>query len=366
MSPAPVEPAAPVPGLLTTRSWFDVAVARAALRVEPADRVLALCGAGDVGLCLAATGASVDLTDLRHAQLAYAHLAIAAAARLPVASARSLFGLDHFGRRVWFYHFLRPELDEATRCFWDAHEGAIRLGLVDQGSVERRVALLRSRALPLAVRREVVEAVLAAPDLETQRTLYRTRWDTWRWHAALRMALSPVALAGAGIQSPRLAAAEANLAARFAARCHHMFEHTKIAGHANLRWALSGTVAGDPGPAWMQPDAYSGLAAGRVPRRWLHGRLLDALHEPPAGGWTAFFLGDAFEDLAPDAEPAVWDALVRAAAPGARLVSWRLSRPYSRPSSVVGRLRRDDAASARALDAEPVPAWVGVDVEVLP
>jgi hypothetical protein len=73
----------------------------------------------------------------------------AAARELPVQSVRSLLGLGHFGRRVWFYHYLRAALPVDVRRFWDGEERAIREGLVGAGRVEREMARIRARVLPL-------------------------------------------------------------------------------------------------------------------------------------------------------------------------------------------------------------------------
>lgn len=357
---------AAVPGLLTTRTWYEPPAALAALRVAPGARVLAACGAGDVAFALASAGATVDAVDVRHAQVAYANLALTAVAQLPLQSVRSLFGHGHFGRRVWFYHFLRPLLDDATRTFWDAHEDAVRGGLANQGQVERQVTLMRGRALGLAVPREVVRAVACAPSVEAQYSLFRSKWEGWRWRAALGMALSPVALAGAGLATPRLAGAASTYATQVAARVNHAMANTWLAGHANLRWALTGE-SGNPElvPGWLTPEGYASLRAARPRITVAHARVADALASPPPGGWSAFYLGDTLDELAPEAHPELLERLLAAAAPGARVASWRLARPYARPAALRDRFIRDEDASAAALAAEPVPAWTGVDVETL-
>lgn len=360
----PDSPIAPVPGLLTTRSWFEPAVVVQALGVGPSSQVFSACGSGELAFALAAEGASVLAVDLRHAQVAYARLALAAVAVLPVQSVRSLFGYGHFGRRVWFYHFLRPHLDSATRAFWDQHEGAIRGGLVNQGHVERRISVLRSRVLGLAVRRDVVVALANAGSLEEQREIFEQRWSGWRWSAALKLVLSPLALTGMGLR--RTASPESSYAGRVHARVLRTFSTTWIAAHANLRWALTGESGdSDLAPLWLRPEGGASLRAASPRLSFHHGRLSDALLEPPAGGWSAFYLGDTLDDLSENAQTELLERVVSAAAPGARVVSWRLMRPYVRAAHLLPKLVRDEAASALALAGESVPAWSGVDVETI-
>ena len=83
---------------------------------------------------------SVDLSSPEGASLA---LTIVACRALPRASAAALFGEDRFGRRIWFYHHVRDGLGPAARAFWDAHERAVRLGLVAAGASEHRLAGVR-------------------------------------------------------------------------------------------------------------------------------------------------------------------------------------------------------------------------------
>ncbi len=356
---------APVPGLLATRGWFEPAVATTALAVTPGARVLAICGAGEVAFSLAAAGAAVHAVDVRQAQLAYARLVLAGVVALPPASTRSMLGMAHFGRRLWFYHHVRAALDEGSRDFWDAHEGALRLGVVDQGSVERRVATLRARVLPLAVPASVLARVLAAQTMDEQRQLFRERWDTWRWHGALRMAFAPLALASVGLNSPRLAAVRADYATPFADRVRRVFDTVHVGRHPGLRWALTGISDDQHAPTWLESARYEALRAGAAGIAFVHGRLLDALRDPPVGGWNAYFLADALDELSPDAAAEVLENVVRSAAPGARVVSWRLGGSYARSASVARHLVRDVAASVLASATEPIPAWSGVDVETV-
>ncbi len=356
-----------MPGLLATRPWFTPAVALGALAPGEADRVFAVAGSGDVGFaCVGA--ASVDMVDVREAQVAWTRLCLRAAAELPVQSVRSLLGYAHHGRRVWFYHYLRPHLDPATRGFWDGNEGAIRLGLVEQGQVERRIASLRGRALRLAVDRDVVEAVLASPDLPTQSAAFRARWDGWRWRTALRLALSPLALAGANLTTPRLVGADTGYPLRVAERIRHTFDTLRLAHEPALRWALTGRHGGDEAlevaaHGWLSTPGHAALKAA-VPRVAVrHARLWEALADPPSGGWTRFHLGDALDALDPPAQTELLHRVVAAAAPDARMVSWRLVRPYSRDPVFARRIERDEEASTIAWDREAVPAWSGVDVE---
>lgn len=137
------------PGPEVGRCWLDRATIEAELRaglrvavdtrgIDPALSALAL-GAREVGLVAGDPG-----EEARRA------LEVAALQELPVQSTRSLLGYGAAGRRVWFYHHLRPRLPAAVQAFWDAREERIRLGIIHQGDRERSVA--RVLGLPAVLR----------------------------------------------------------------------------------------------------------------------------------------------------------------------------------------------------------------------
>ena len=141
------------------QDWVDeVAVAReiATLRARAGGLLrVGVDGAGDLALTLLARGVDeVVLTVRSSGERACAEARRAAARELPAASIRSFLGWGHFGRRVWFYHYLRPGLPEDARAWLDTHEDRVREGLLGAGAWERRLARLRAWApTPLATLR---------------------------------------------------------------------------------------------------------------------------------------------------------------------------------------------------------------------
>lgn len=89
------------------------------------------------GLACLASGAAALVYPSDTPQGAALALCLAGIAELKPAPYAALLGLDPAGRRIWFYHHLRPLLPAAARAFWDAQEPAIRAGLVHSGRFER-------------------------------------------------------------------------------------------------------------------------------------------------------------------------------------------------------------------------------------
>lgn len=227
-------------------------------------RVLVVDDPGEVVLALAAAGASVTLL-ARPDLAAVARVKVEAARRLPLASTRSFLGLGHFGRRVWFYHHLRPGLPEPVRRWWDAREDWVREGLLAGGERERRVA---------AVRR-----VLRAVDLDAARRAgeagARERW--WQARGPVgRLGLGGVVWAGAELDArPSVPALLARVGEVLRA---HPLERSLL-----LEWAWTGGWA-DPagGPAWLSPELYPAAVEGAERVVFVEGPLPAVLAR---GGW---------------------------------------------------------------------------------
>ena len=120
-------------------------------------------------------------------------LSVEACRALPLASAAALFGEDAFGRRIWFYHHVRPALDARTRAFWDDRERWIRLGLVGAGRFEQRLARLRGIwRLGSGRRRMTMQARAVAAAWGRGAALERSRWSADDpWVQALRSGRAP-------------------------------------------------------------------------------------------------------------------------------------------------------------------------------
>lgn len=133
-------------GLVQTHSWDDPDQVIAAL--SPANqRIFCIESAGDVAFALLIAGArEVVAVCPDFPQFALCELKKTALQLLPVQSVRSFLGLGYFGRRVWFYHYVREALAPDVRRFWDARESLIREGLLGAGLVERRIARVRKLA----------------------------------------------------------------------------------------------------------------------------------------------------------------------------------------------------------------------------
>ena len=178
-------PAASVAGLFCWGPWQDAAGLLSQVPEVRGGVVLALADARSGGLGAAQAGAEIVVADPATVEGAALALSVRACQQLPHASAAALFGEDAFGRRVWFYHHLRPFLPSASRDFWDRHERSVRLGLCGSGRFEQRLRRLRPiwRLGPGPRRARLLAGVLGqawgqGAQVDASRLRHRSRW--WR------------------------------------------------------------------------------------------------------------------------------------------------------------------------------------------
>ncbi len=171
-------------------------------------------------------------------QEALVRLKLAAVRLLPVQSVRSFLGLAHFGRRVWFYHEIRPLLLPQTRAFWDDREALIRAGLFASGGHERAMTSFRRRFLPLAHRPSTIDALLAQTSLPEQLDWAERHWFTPRWRLLART-------------HPLARAVDVAIRTRPAATDYR------------LQWRLLGRFLDlEAGPLWLTTPGHKALRAG--------------------------------------------------------------------------------------------------------
>lgn len=350
----PMRPAAEKPlaaRLNYAQCWEDERVLVEALRPAADEDVLSIGSAGDNTIALALAGArSVTAVDLSEPQLALLELKLAGA-RLHYLEYRQLLGLDTPGRRVFLYHQVRDALSDRARRYWNAHEHVVREGILGSGRFERYLSAFRERVLPLVHRRETVRGWFDLPDVEAQRAYYERSWDTWRWRTLFRLFFSRPVMAARGRSPEQFAHVEGPVASVLLGRARRVLTGLPLADNGYVQWMLLGErVRDEAWPAYLRPEGFRrlGEVADRI--RLVHGPIQQALAR--GGSWSAFNLSDVPEYLSEAEHTALYQAIVGAAAPGARVAYWNLFVPRQRPDALAERVeaRTVEAAALHARD----------------
>jgi S-adenosylmethionine-diacylglycerol 3-amino-3-carboxypropyl transferase len=377
--------------------WEDPAVLQGALRVGPDDDVLSICSAGDNSFALAIAGAnSVTCVDLSVPQLALAELKLRAAEALPVQSFRSLLGLDPGGRRIWFYHHVRPLLSHRARAWFDENESLVREGIVFQGRFERYLATFSTRILPLIHDRDTVRRLLAQgdsvpqygapqdgapPDADhpgpnrldagregagAQRRFYENVWDTWRWRALFRVFFSEAVMARRGRSKEQFAFVDGPVSSAFLERVAHGLRDLPISDNYFLSWYLRSSFADlENAHPYLSTAGHKALAGAGDRIRFIAADVESYLRACDPGSFSAFNFSNIFEYLDADTHRRILELTVRAARPGARICYWNLLVPRWRPDDMAHLIDRDEPLGARLLAQDRALVYGAVQVEVV-
>lgn len=356
-------------GLRYSRVWEDADVAVEALAPGPESHVLSICSGACNVLALALAGAGrVCAVDVNEAQLALAELHLVAAAALDLDDYRCLVGMSGPGgadvpRRGSLYDAVRPGLGESARDVWDARRDDITFGVVHAGRLERYFRGFRA-VLPADVV-DIVDAVVAAPDLPSQLPLVEILLDDGRLRRAALDYYCTDRLAAGGRHASQYAHVEVeDTAAEFFDRLAAMLCAVHVGTNAYLRLFLDGTYPRDDAdlPPHLSADGHARLRDVGAAVELVRGDLFEVLLASDPGEFTALNLSDVPEYHA----PAAFEKLLAIAAdrlpPGGRVLWWSLLAPRPLPGGLDDRLVDLAAMSAELHDRDRVFFYRSVHV----
>jgi S-adenosylmethionine-diacylglycerol 3-amino-3-carboxypropyl transferase len=349
--------------------WEDVRMLSDALAPAVGRRVLSIASAGDNSIALALAGAEVDAIDLSAPQLALCRLKCAAA-KLDYGDFRVLFGVDTLAMR-------RRCIGACARTSTPRRE---------RGSTASRGAVRRRRARFGPVRR--VSPAVSNPHPPADPPARRpwsagSSWTTQRprvgptgvgsrtpaGNALFRLFFSRTVMAARGRSREQFAHVRGPIGDVLSARTERVLTELPIRDNGYVQWILFGAIVFDEAlPPWLSEAGHRqlGEAARRI--RWLHAPLGDHLAAAGSRTYDAYNLSDLFEYLDHPTTAALYDGVVRAGSPGARVAYWNLFVPRHRPEALADRVvrRTDDAARLYARDRAFVYGAFQVEEVVAP
>lgn len=334
--------------------WEDVSILRAALSVQPGERVLSICSAGDNSFAFCLDKASeVVCIDLSQPQLALAELKWLGLQQLKQSGLFTLLGLNQPGRRVFLYHQIRDGLSKGARQWCDANEGLIREGILDSGRFEGYLRLFRQRILPLIHRKKVVDRLLDMSNLEEQREFYARRWSNWRWKLLFSMFFSKQIMATRGRSSAQFAHVDGPVSSAIMARTKHALTEIPISSNPYLQWILTGAYPNisDAHP-YLTEAGISACQSGVTKISFVYQDLATYLESCPANSFSAFNYSNIFEYMSVDQHRHILDLTHRVGTPGARIAYWNLFVPRACPASLQDRIESRSREAAELLSRD--------------
>jgi S-adenosylmethionine-diacylglycerol 3-amino-3-carboxypropyl transferase len=164
--------------------------------------------------------------------------------------------------------------------------------------------------------------LLACRTLEEQRAFYHAEWNTRRWRALFDVLLSRTAFEGAYDPAFFANVDRPTFARHFLKLVERGLTELPVETNYFLHQMLTGRYPARPDglPPYLTPEGAARVAAAGDRLTLVDGDMAAYLRTRPAGSVHAFALSNIAEWLAPPQVEALFGEVVRAAAPGARVV----------------------------------------------
>jgi S-adenosylmethionine-diacylglycerol 3-amino-3-carboxypropyl transferase len=326
--------------------WEDADVLVEALAPKPTDTILSIASAGDNAFALIAAGAAkVVAMDLSPAQLACVRLRSAAYATLTHQGFLELLGARPSDRRAALLAQAAVKLSAADQRFWAAQKSAVtRLGAAGLGKFESYFRIFRTYVLPFVHDEATVRALLEPRTKEDREVFFETRWNTPGWKRLLGMFFSKTVMGRLGRDPEFFRHASGSLAEQVGANTRHALVNLDPSANPYLHWILTGTF-GQALPRALREEHFDTIHA-RLDRLELRLGPIEAFGEE-GGVAHGFNLSDIFEYMSPEGHAKAYAAILKAAAPGARIAYWNMMVPRQAPEAFAAKVTRDDALSER-------------------
>jgi S-adenosylmethionine-diacylglycerol 3-amino-3-carboxypropyl transferase len=325
-------------GIVFNMSWEDPEMDRRALQVGPGDTVISISSAGCNPLNFLCQSPDRLITiDGNPAQNALVELKLAAIRALDHGAFFDIFAARRPAVVSRVYRSrLRPQLSPGARRFWDQNLWMAHRGLYDFGKMGLATRIVR-RVLPLiGISRKQVEQFFELRSLAEQQAMYREYVEPRLWSPLVRrLCESRWFMYLCGVHPRQLALVDGRhgIYPYVKERIEYALTRVPIYDNYFLSITVTGRFRDNRVPPYLLAENFETLRNNldrvTVVNGWL-GPYLDA---QPAGSINKFNLLDIFDWMTPELFEQTLRSVLRAAAPGARLIyrsgSYELPPPES-------------------------------------
>jgi len=321
--------------LIYNTCWEDPRLDRAALRLGPGDTVLVITSAGCNALDYVLTGPGhVHAVDVNPRQNALLELKLAGIRGLEFEDFYAMFGRGRLpGVRRIYADALRGDLTPWSQDYWDRWIGFFdnaRRPFYFRGTAGGFARLLNLYLDRIIKVRYWIDAILAAATVSEQREIYERQLRDRFWSRPLQFAMGRDAtLSLVGVPRAQRVQVEQQYEGGIVAFLEDCVEavFARLPLRDNYFWRvyLTGSYTPDCCPEYLRPENFQRLRAGLAERVSVHTNSVQGFLEKHEGWITHFVLLDHMDWLSSRYHfllEAEWQAILRRAVPGARIV-WR-------------------------------------------
>ena len=317
--------------------WEDADVLTAGLASKPGATLVSICSAGDNALAMLTLDPKrVVVVDLSPAQIACLNLRIGAFRALDHDAFLELFGARPSTRRSALLDLALTDADTETRTFWQALKPEVVLhGAGGVGKFEKYFRVFQKYLLPLVHSRRTIDDIFVSRPRPAREVFLNTRFNTWRWKMLLNVFFSRFMMGRMGRDKAFFDHVDGSVAAHVARRIRHAAVDCDPSENPYLHWIMK-AAHGDALPMTWRKEHYQTIR-NRLDRLDIRLGSLEAFVSTGEKA-DGFNLSDIFEYMSPEMFAQVYEQVLCAANPDARLVYWNMMAPRRVPVSFADRV----------------------------
>jgi len=310
--------------------WEDADVLTQGLGDCSGSTLVSICSAGDNALAmLTLDPKKVVVVDLSPAQIACLRLRMGAYRHLDHAGFLELTGSRASARRADLLVKALDEVDGETREFWmGLAQDVEKYGAGGVGKFERYFRIFRTRLLPLVYSRKTIDDIFVSRPPAARKEFFDKRFNTFRWRLLLGLFFSRFVMGRMGRDKAFFEHVVGSPAQHVARRIRHAGVDCDPAENPYLHWIMKGTHGAALPMPW-RAEHFETIRS-RLDRIEIRPGSLEAFVSTGEQA-NGFNLSDIFEYMSPEVFAKVYETIVEASAPKARLVYWNMMAPRRVP-----------------------------------
>ncbi len=285
-------------------------------------RILSIASAGDNCLALLSHNpecvVAVDVSDV---QLYLTELKACAIKILSYSECESFLGFVPSGNRSTYYSYLREELTEESRLYWDDNLGVIESGIIHSGKFEKYLRKFSQKVLPMIHSEKVISELFQEKSLGDQQQFYSEKWNTWRWRILFKVFFSKFVMGRLGRDPEFLKQVEVHVSSFILNQAKEAITSEQAFDNHILRYCLTGSFQ-ELRPYYMQKDNFEDIKRN-ISKLEFRSGLIGSL-DPSIEKFDLFNLSNIFEYMDSTTFQKVASQIQNLAKPKAQFGYWNL------------------------------------------
>lgn len=318
--------------------WEDADVLTQGLGDCTGDTLVSICAAGDNALAMLTLDPKrVIVVDLSPAQISCLKLRMGAYRNLSHPEFLELTGSRPSSRRAELLENALQDIDADTRDFWMRLVAEVeKHGAGGVGKFERYFRIFRTYMLPLVHSRKTIDDLFISRSKPERQKFFDNRLNTFRWRLMLSVFFSRFVMGRMGRDKAFFDHVDGSPAQHVIGRVGHAAVDCDPAKNPYLYWIMKGTHSAPLPLPWR--EVHFETIKSRLNRIEIHPGSLEAFLSTGEKA-DGFNLSDIFEYMSLEVFETVYETIVDASAPNARLVYWNMMAPRRVPDAMKARVK---------------------------